>query len=117
MKCGCIQRDGHTIVPMAWRADRPWLRLRGLLARPPLADQAMEALWLVPCGAIHTIGMRYPLDVVFLDADHRVVGWHADVRPWRSRCGRRARNTIEFSSGAIERLAPDLGEQWLWHAQ
>ena len=45
-------------------------RARGLLLRPPLA--ANEALLLPGCASVHTVGMRYALDVVFLDPLGRI---------------------------------------------
>ncbi|HEX8362899.1 MAG TPA: DUF192 domain-containing protein, partial [Longimicrobium sp.] len=52
-------------------ADRWWLRLRGLLGRPPLATG--EGLLLDPCRAVHMLGMQYPLDVAFVDERNTVV--------------------------------------------
>src|SRR5438034_6075313 len=46
-------------------ADRWWLRLRGLLGRPPLG--AGGGGLLTPCRAVHTFGRSYPVDVAFLD--------------------------------------------------
>src|SRR5690606_32442088 len=80
---GVILRGGVPIVPLAWRADRPWSRMRGLLGRARLADGARQALWLVPCGSVHTAGMGYPLDIVFLDRGGRVLDCCEGVRPWR----------------------------------
>ncbi|WP_201314001.1 DUF192 domain-containing protein [Dyella sp. EPa41] len=114
MKCGVIRSEGRLIVPHAWRADRPWSRLRGLLGRAPLRVDRTEALWLVPCGSVHTIGMRYPLDLVFLDRKGGVIDWHEHVEPWRMRRKRGAHHTIEFAAGALGRLQPRLGEAWTW---
>ena len=58
-----------------------WERAAGLLALPIL--RAGDALWLEPCGSIHTWGMRYPIDVLFLSRDLRVLAVWRHVRPWR----------------------------------
>ena len=58
-------------------------RLIGLLSRSSLADN--QALLLLPCGGIHTIGMRFSIDVVFLAADGRVLGFADNVKPNRFR--------------------------------
>lgn len=63
------------------RAISFWERGAGLLALPPL--QPGEALWLEPCGSIHTWGMRYAIDVVFLNKDLRVLAVWRNVRPWK----------------------------------
>jgi len=52
-------------------------RLLGLLTGPP------RCLWLAPCSAVHTCGMRYPLDLVFLDTADFVLAVRQSVPPWR----------------------------------
>ncbi|GAB3028397.1 hypothetical protein GCM10027285_08340 [Oleiagrimonas citrea] len=117
MKHGTIRRDGSVLVPQAWRADRPWSRMRGLLGRPALLDRARQALWLTPCGSVHTVGMRYPLDIVFLDRDGCVLAMHEHLRPGRFRGCRGARHTVELAPGGIAALQPQTGEAWQWHMQ
>jgi len=41
-------------------------RFVGMLGTAAIADG--EGLWIVPCRSVHTLGMRYPIDVAFLDA-------------------------------------------------
>jgi uncharacterized membrane protein (UPF0127 family) len=114
VKRGVILRDGVPIVPTAWRADRPWSRLRGLLGRPRLDGAARQALWLVPCGSVHTVGMRYPLDLVFLDRAGHVLDCCEHVRPLRMRRCRGAYQTVELAPGGIAALDPVRGEEWQW---
>jgi uncharacterized membrane protein (UPF0127 family) len=40
-------------------------------------------MWITPCGAVHTWGMRFPVDVLFLDSECRLLGARAVLRPWR----------------------------------
>ena len=54
------------------KADNFLTRLVGLLKRTHLGPE--EALWLMPSKGIHTIGMKFPIDVVFLTRDNHVVG-------------------------------------------
>lgn len=117
MKPGAIWCAQQLLVPQAWRADNPWTRLRGLLGRPPLQADAQQALWITPCSSIHTIGMRYALDVVFLDRDGVVLSWSDEVKPWRARACRGAYQTIELAPGSLSRLAPSKGEVWQWRMQ
>lgn len=116
MKCGRIVRADGRGVPQVWRADTVWLRLRGLLGRPRLAADGSQALLIVPCSSIHTFGMRYPLDVVFLDRAWRVLGWRERLGPWRAALCRGAAMTLELHAGALRRLRPRLGEPWPWTA-
>lgn len=60
-------------------ACTPWARLRGLIGRP--RDDTV--LVLAPCRSVHTFGMRCPLDVVFVDAQGRVLASYAGVPPHR----------------------------------
>jgi uncharacterized membrane protein (UPF0127 family) len=116
MKPGALYRGGQCVVPRAWLADTPWSRLRGLLGRPPLCADAQEALLLRPCGAVHTFGMRYALDLVFLDGQGRVLDVRAALPPGRAHRCRGARQTLELSSGGLARLRPQPGEALIWRA-
>ena len=77
-----------------------WLRLRGLLFRPPL--QPDEALWIRPCNSIHMFGMQYSIDVVFLDADGWVIQVDRSVAPGRMATCWRAKSVLEMMAGGSE---------------
>lgn len=53
------------------RADTHFTRLKGLLGKVSLKSD--EGLWTIPCQGIHTICLLFPLDLLYLDADNRVV--------------------------------------------
>ena len=77
-------------------------RLFGLLPRKQL--ELDEALWLVPCNSIHTWGMRFIIDVVFLDADQKVVESRPSIHPWRMiRPIIGASSVLEGAEGMIHR--------------
>ena len=77
---------------------RTWSARRdGLAALPGLPDDC--GLWLAPCRSIHTIGMRFSLDLIWLDRDLGVRGVSQDVAPWRAKSDLRARSVIEVASG------------------
>jgi uncharacterized protein len=62
-----VNRTRGTVVGDRVRTARTFLsRLVGLLGTAAIADG--EGLWIVPCRSVHTLGMRYPIDVAFLDA-------------------------------------------------
>lgn len=63
---------------MAWSFKT---RCVGLIRRRTLA--AEEGLLLIPGGSVHTLGMRFAIDVVFLDRALRVIGLRQQVVPWR----------------------------------
>jgi uncharacterized protein len=64
-------------------ADTHYQRLLGLLGTSPSAFQDGAGLWIVPCHGVHTIAMRYPIDVLYLDEENRVIRIVDSVRPWR----------------------------------
>ena len=78
-------------------ADRFFTRALGLLVGTPL--EPGEGLLIAPCSSIHTLGMRYPIDVVFLDREARILRVCAHVRAGRLRFGRGARGVLELRSG------------------
>jgi uncharacterized membrane protein (UPF0127 family) len=71
----------------------PWQRLRGLAFAPPRGP-----LHIPRCRSVHTFGMRYPLDLLWLDAAGEVVRIDRGVRPRRVRICRRARSVVERPS-------------------
>jgi uncharacterized protein len=95
-------------------ADTLFTRLKGLLGRSALP--AGQGLWIKPCNSIHTFGMKFPIDVVFLDKGSRVVGVAKTLRPNRiSRiyCG--AASVIELPAGTIDAAQTKLGHQLKVH--
>ena len=75
-------------------------RLIGLLNRSRL--DAGEGLILHPCNAIHMIGMRFAIDVLFVNASWDVVTWQENIQPWRvSPVVRQACAVIELPAGTI----------------
>lgn len=72
-------------------------RLRGWLGRA--TPEAGEALWLYPCRAVHTLGMRFPIDVLFLDAQGRVLRVIHRLPPWRVSLHWAARSVVELPPG------------------
>lgn len=94
-------------------ADGFWTRLRGLLGRPPLEEG--EGLLLVSTQGVHMYGMRYPLDVLFLDRERRVVAAYRGLEPGaRSRFHREARYALELPAGTIDRTGTEPGDPLEW---
>ena len=67
-------------------ADTFALRLRGMVARRPLAASGLPNVMGFPdCTSVHTCFMTYPLDIVFIDRDGRILELHQNVPPWSIR--------------------------------
>ena len=82
-------------------ARSPWSRLVGLAFRRPRPG---AALLLPRCRSIHTFGMRFALDLVWLDAEGRVLAVDEGVRPWRVRVRRDAAAVVEVAAGNSGRI-------------
>lgn len=101
---------GVEVAARVRRADRPWSRLVGLLGRSGLAVD--EGLLLTPCSSIHTLLMRFPLDVLYLSREHEVVKAVRALRPFRfSGCLRGCHSTLELPAGAIEASGTQVGDR------
>jgi uncharacterized protein len=92
------------------RARSVWKRMVGLLSYGSVAPDL--GLWFDRCSSIHTLGMRATIDVIFLDANSRVIDIRAGIRPnqllvWNFR----AKSLIELGSAPLERLDLRIGDQ------
>jgi uncharacterized membrane protein (UPF0127 family) len=72
-------------------AVTPLARLRGQLGR-----SAPVPMLIAPCSAVHTCFLRFPLDLVFLDADLNVLKVVRGVPPWRFVACRGAKAVLEL---------------------
>lgn len=84
-------------------------RAIGLLGTPCLVP---GSAWLLqPCGKVHTFGLRYAIDVLFCDANWRVVDLLDELAPWQVAGHRGARAAWELPAGSIRRLGLRLGDR------
>ncbi|MCG7983458.1 MAG: DUF192 domain-containing protein [Candidatus Thiodiazotropha lotti] len=93
-------------------ANTFYTQLRGLLARKKLVS--MEGLLLPGCSSIHTIGMHYALDIVFMDGKGRVIKTQACVKPFRAAVAKGASYTLELANGMIDRLGISENDGFTW---
>jgi len=103
------REDGSTICELCVVADHMLPRMKGLLGKCELASN--EGLLIRPAPSIHTFFMRFPIDVLFLDRDGRVLKVAADVKPWRARSCRGARSVLELASGEAKRRGISMGDR------
>lgn len=76
-------------------------RLFGLLRRARLSVD--EALYLTPCNSVHTVFMRYSIDVAFVDGSGRVIAVVDELKPYRAAWCRGARGAVELLAGSAKR--------------
>jgi uncharacterized membrane protein (UPF0127 family) len=81
--------------------------MRGLLGRDGL--DADEGLLIERCSSIHTCFMHFDIDVVYLDADWRVVKKVFRLTPWRLSACWGAAHTVELPAGILESRPAPLG--------
>jgi uncharacterized protein len=92
------------------KADSFLTRLVGLLKRTRLGPE--EAFWLTPSKAIHTIGMKFPIDVAFMDKDNIVVGIISGLVPYRVTGVRlRGHSVLELNKGTLKKSRTEIGDQ------
>jgi len=84
-------------------------RMKGLLGRDGLSPG--EGLWIMPCEAIHTFGMRFAIDLVYLDRKKRIRKVKSSVPPWRMSACLTAHSVIELPSGTIQATQTRRGDR------
>ena len=92
-------------------ADNAYTRLVGLL-RDKTLDEG-DGLWILPCNSIHSFGMRFIFDAIFLDKNLRVVHLMREMKPGRiSKMVFSAHSVLELPAGLIAQTATELGDQF-----
>jgi uncharacterized membrane protein (UPF0127 family) len=106
MQKGWILRNGE-VLAAADLADTSMERARGLLGK-----SSYDGAMILPrTRSIHSFGVRFPLDVAFLDGEMRVVAM-VRVKRWRLTMPRlHANQTLEAKAGSFDRWGLRLGDQ------
>ena len=103
-----VTRDQVVAERVVW-AGTSETRRRGLLGRDSLP--ADEGMYIVPTQWIHMFGMRFPIDVAFLDEDGRVLHIHHSLKPNRlSRPVWRADGALELAAGTLRATKTEVGD-------
>jgi len=92
------------------KADNFVTRLVGLLKRSHLGPE--EALWLMPSKGIHTVGMKFPIDVLFLNKQNHVLQLISGMAPYRvSSIQLRGYSVLELPNGTIKKSRTEVGDR------
>lgn len=89
-------------------ADTSAKRRTGLLKHTGLAPG--EGLWIVPCESVHTFFMKFAIDLIYLDRDHKVRKVRSAVPPWRLSACLPAHSVIELPAGTAEETGTRPGD-------
>ncbi|HZQ52807.1 MAG TPA: DUF192 domain-containing protein [Bryobacteraceae bacterium] len=103
------QDRGSAVAKRVRIAGTSRARRDGLLNVSELDAEA--GLWIAPCEAVHTFGMRMPIDVLFLDREFRVRKVRYALKPRRLAVCLRADSVLELAAGAVARSATSLGDR------
>ena len=101
-----LLRDGEVLASLEV-ADQRGARRKGLLGR----DSFDGALLLIPARSVHSIGMRFPIDVAWLDHDLMVLRTARLSRNRMTRPVLRAHSVLEADAGAFARWGLQVGDQ------
>jgi uncharacterized membrane protein (UPF0127 family) len=90
-------------------ADTSSKRRAGLLKYPGLNPG--QGLWIVPCEAVHTFGMKFPIDVVFLNRKRKILKIRKDMGRWSMAMCLRAHSVLELPAGTLQMTSTMPGDQ------
>ena len=89
-----------------------WSRFRGLMATDASRFRRGQGLWIVPCHGVHTLAMRFPIDVLYLDQERVVIHIEQALKPWRMAAIRvHANSVLELPTGTVNDTRTELGDQ------
>jgi uncharacterized protein len=100
------------VATQATIADSYVQRLIGLLGKTKKWARLGSGLWIVPSRGVHTIGMLFPIDLIFLGKDKEVVHVEEHVRPFRiSKVSLKANSVLELPPHTIYRTRTEVGDR------
>jgi uncharacterized membrane protein (UPF0127 family) len=93
-------------------ADGHWSRLCGLIGKSPENFREGQGLWIVPCRGVHTLGMRFPIDVVYLTRENVVLHLEQSLPPWRFAPVRlQATSVLELPENTLRATGTTIGDE------
>ena len=93
-------------------ADSYLRRLVGLLGKTKRWAQLGRGLWIVPSRGVHTIGMMFPIDLIFLSKEKEVVHVEEHLRPFRiSAVSLKATSVLELPAHTVYRTGTQVGDR------
>lgn len=107
----CIKNNtkGTLVADHARLADNFWRRLKGLLGTNSLPDR--HGLIIKPCSSVHTFGMRYSIDVLFMDGNHCIIKIVENMPPGKGSMAAGSKYVIELPAGTARETACSVGDR------
>ena len=103
------QSRSRVLADRADIADTSAKRRRGLLKHTSL--EPGEGLWIAPCEGVHTFGMKFPIDVVFLNRNKKVLKIRPNMVRGRIAFSLRAHSVLELPAGTVIESGTKAGDQ------
>lgn len=104
-----LEKNQKVVINNVKVADTFIGRLNGLMFKKSIERDF--ALVISPCNSIHMFFMKFPLDVLFVDKNNKIVGVNKEIKPWRmSKLYPNASYVVEMSSGIIKEYEICIGD-------
>jgi len=93
-------------------AGTHWSRLRGLMGMDAARFPAGDGLWIVPSRGVHTLAMKFPIDVLYLNANRVVVHVEQNLKPWRvARVSMKTASVLELPGNTLKSSGTTIGDE------
>lgn len=105
----CNLRNGRALSTNVAVAYRLFDRMKGLLGKRQL--ESGESLLIRPCKSVHTMGMRFPIDIIFLDKNNRIIALSKHLLPNRLSLHHfKAVSVLELPAGTLTATETIIGD-------
>jgi uncharacterized protein len=93
-------------------AGTHWSRLRGLMGKDAASFPAGDGLWIVPSRGVHTLAMKFPIDVLYLDTSKHVVHVEQNLKPWRvAKVSMHTASVLELPGNTLKSSGTSIGDE------
>jgi uncharacterized membrane protein (UPF0127 family) len=93
-------------------AGTHWSRLRGLMGKDAASFPPGDGLWIIPSRGVHTLAMRFPIDVLYLDSDKHVVHVEENLKPWRvAKVSLQTVSVLELPGNTLKSSGTAVGDE------
>jgi len=102
---------GAVLAAEARKGISVWARMRGLIGQSAPDFASGKGLWIAPSQGIHTIGMAFPIDALYLDSECRVARLYQNLAPYRiGALSWKTRSVLELPAGTLARTQTQVGD-------
>lgn len=93
-------------------AGTHWSRLRGLMGKDAASFPPGDGLWIIPSRGVHTLAMRFPIDVLYLDSGKHVVHVEENLKPWRvAKVSLQTVSVLELPGNTLKSSGTAVGDE------